>query len=88
MLPLQYTEGMCIKCHKGVDRLPMADKLNKGRELVENYGCYGCHKIEGWQHHKKPGPSLLKVSGKVSKEWIKNWIWSPIFVSWRRLSSI
>lgn len=77
MLPLQYTEGMCIKCHQGVDRIPTADKLNKGRELVENYGCYGCHKIEGWQHHKKPGPSLLKVSGKVSKEWIKNWIWSP-----------
>jgi mono/diheme cytochrome c family protein len=77
MLPLQYTEGMCIKCHQGVDRVPMADKLNKGRELLENYGCYGCHKIEGWQHHSKPGPSLTKISGKVSKEWIKNWIWSP-----------
>ena len=77
MLPLQYTEGMCIKCHKGVDRVPMADKLNEGRQLVETYGCYGCHKIEGWQHHKKPGPSLQKISGKVSKEFIKNWIWSP-----------
>jgi mono/diheme cytochrome c family protein len=77
MLPLQYTEGMCIKCHQGVDRVPMADKLNKGRELVETYGCYACHKIEGWQHHKKPGPSLQKISGKVSKEFIKNWIWSP-----------
>ena len=77
MLPLQYTEGMCMKCHKGVDRIPMADKLNEGRKTIEQYGCYGCHKIEGWQHHKKPGPSLLKVSGKVSKEWIKNWIWSP-----------
>lgn len=77
MLPLQYTEGMCMKCHQGVDRIPMADKLNHGRQLVETYGCYACHKIEGWQHHKKPGPSLQKVSGKVSKEWIKNWIWSP-----------
>jgi cytochrome c2 len=77
MLPLQYTEGMCIKCHQGVARVPMADKLNKGRELVETYGCYACHKIEGWQHHKKPGPSLQKISGKVSKEFIKNWIWSP-----------
>lgn len=77
ILPLQYTEGMCIKCHQGVDRVPMADKLNQGRQLVETYGCYACHKIEGWQHHKKPGPSLQKVSGKVSKEWIKNWIWSP-----------
>ncbi len=78
MLPLQYTEGMCIKCHQGVDRIPMADKLNEGRKLVENYGCYACHKIEGWQHHKKPGPSLKMVTSKVLKEeWLKNWIWSP-----------
>lgn len=78
MLPLQYTEGMCIKCHQGVERLPMAEKLNSGRELVQQYGCYACHKIEGWQHLKKPGPSLQKINGKVpSKEWIKNWIWAP-----------
>ena len=77
MLPLQHTEGMCMKCHQGVDRIPMADKLNHGRELVETYGCYACHKIEGWQHLKKPGPSLQKITGKVSKEFIRNWIWSP-----------
>ena len=77
MLALQYTEGMCMKCHTEVERIPMADKLNQGRELVETYGCYGCHKIEGWQHLKKPGPALTKISAKTSLEWIKNWIWSP-----------
>lgn len=77
MLPLQYTEGMCIKCHQGVERLPMADKLNQGRKLVETYGCYGCHKIEGWQHLAKPGPSLTKITAKTNKDWIKNWIWNP-----------
>ncbi len=78
MLPLQYTEGMCIKCHKDEERIPMAEKLNHGRELVENYGCYACHKIEGWQHLEKPGPALSKVTSKVlSKDWIKNWIWAP-----------
>jgi cbb3-type cytochrome oxidase cytochrome c subunit len=77
MIPLQHTEGMCMKCHTQQERIPMADKLNKGRQTVEEYGCYACHKIEGWQHLKKPGPSLQKVSGKVSKEFIKNWIWSP-----------
>jgi cytochrome c2 len=78
MLPLQYTEGMCIKCHKDEERIPMADKLNHGRQLIEEYGCYGCHKIEGWEHMKKPGPSLIKVDSKVpSKEWIRNWIWAP-----------
>ena len=77
MLPLNYTEGMCMKCHEGVERIPMADKLNTGREVIETYGCYACHKIEGWQHLKKPGPSLQKINGKVSKEFMKNWIWNP-----------
>jgi cytochrome c2 len=80
MVPLQHTEGMCMKCHKDQERLPLADKLNKGRETLESYGCYACHKIEGWQHlnSNKPGPSLYKVTSKVkTTEWIKNWIWSP-----------
>jgi len=77
MLPLQYTEGQCLKCHQGVERIPLADNLNKGRELIEQYGCYGCHKIEGWQHLEKPGPSLLKITAKTNTEWMKNWIWSP-----------
>ncbi|MFL5784051.1 MAG: c-type cytochrome [Bacteriovoracaceae bacterium] len=78
MIPLQYIEGQCMKCHKGEERIPMGDKINAGRELVESYGCYACHKIEGWQHLKKPGPSLRRVTHKIhKKEWLKNWIWAP-----------
>lgn len=77
MLPLQYTQGMCLKCHQNVEFIPMADELNKGRQLIRDYGCYGCHKIEGWQHLTKPGPSLQKITAKASAEWIKNWIWNP-----------
>lgn len=77
MLPLQHSEAMCLKCHQGVERIPMADKVNKGKELTETYGCYGCHKIEGWDHLEKPGPSLQKITAKTNVEWMKNWIWSP-----------
>jgi mono/diheme cytochrome c family protein len=77
MLPLQHTEASCIKCHQGEDRLVFGEKHNKGRELIENYGCYGCHKIQGWEHYKKPGPSLEKIVGKLTSEFTKNWIWSP-----------
>lgn len=77
MLPLQYTEASCVKCHNNVGRLPMADKMNEGKDLVEAYGCYSCHKIAGWEHLSKPAPSLLRIKGKTSKEFIKNWIWSP-----------
>ncbi len=77
MLPSKYSYASCTKCHSAESRVVMGDKLNRGKELVQSYGCYGCHKIEGWEHLKKPGPSLLKINAKVSKEFIKNWIWSP-----------
>ncbi len=77
MLPLNYTEASCVKCHTGSERIHMAEKLNKGRKLLENYGCYGCHKADGWEHLKKPGPSLTKINSKTSLEFMKNWIWSP-----------
>lgn len=77
MLPLQYTEASCVKCHNNVERLADAPKMNEGKQLVQDYGCYACHKIEGWEHLEKPAPSLLKVKGKTSKEFVKNWIWSP-----------
>ncbi len=77
MFKLQHTEASCVKCHSGVDYIPQATVLNEGRQLMEGFGCYACHKIEGWDHKKKPGPSLEKISSKVSKEFFKNWVWSP-----------
>ena len=77
MLKKKYTEAACLKCHKGVEYISGASKLNKGKRLMEKYGCYGCHKIEGWEHKRKPGPSLHKIASKVSKEFFKNWVWDP-----------
>ena len=77
MKPLQNTEAACIKCHKGQQRIPGAKVVNKGYELIENYGCYGCHNIDGWEHKVKPGPSLRKISSKVSKSFFKTWVWDP-----------
>lgn len=77
MLKLQHTEASCVKCHSGVEYIPQATTLNEGRELMEGFGCYACHKIEGWEHKRKPGPSLERISSKVSKEFFKNWVWSP-----------
>lgn len=70
-------EASCIKCHKGVERIPGGTVVNDGLRNIEKFGCYGCHKIEGWQHKRKPGPSLEKIASKVSKEFFKNWVWSP-----------
>lgn len=79
MLKLSQTEASCINCHKGVERIPHAEKLNKGIALLETNGCYACHTIQGWEHLRKPAPSLVKVGSKLSKNFIKNWIWNPKF---------
>ena len=77
MLKKKYTEASCLKCHQGVEFIPGADKLNEGKRLVEKYGCYSCHKIEGWEHKRRPGPSFHKIASKVTKEFFKNWVWNP-----------
>lgn len=78
MLRLSQTEAGCVKCHTGVELVPGATVLNEGRMSMEKYGCYACHKIEGWAENKrKPGPSLLKIASKVDKEWFKSWVWEP-----------
>jgi len=77
MLRLKDSEASCIKCHKGVEYVVGGTRINEGKKHMEKFGCYGCHKIEGWEHKLKPGPSLEKVASKVSKEFFKNWVWSP-----------
>ena len=78
MFKLSQTEAGCVKCHSGVELIKGATVLNEGRMAIEKYGCYACHKLEGWGENKrKPGPSLLKIASKVNKEWFKSWVWEP-----------
>lgn len=77
MLTKSQSEASCVKCHQGVELIPGATVLNEGRMAIEKYGCNGCHKIDGWEHKRKTGPSLLKIAGKVDKEWFKSWVWEP-----------
>ncbi|MBY0413756.1 MAG: c-type cytochrome, partial [Bdellovibrionales bacterium] len=77
MFPKNQTEASCVKCHQGVELIPGATVLNEGLSAMEKYGCYACHKIEGKEHKRKTGPSLLKIAGKVDKEWFKSWVWEP-----------
>ncbi len=71
------TEAACIKCHQGVEFIPQGTVVNEGQRNIEKFGCYACHKIEGWEHKRKPGPGLKKIASKVSKEFFKNWVWDP-----------
>jgi cytochrome c2 len=77
MLPLKYTEGSCLKCHGTQELVNFAPHLNRGRELMVTRGCIGCHKVKNLENLTKAGPALLKVKGKLKKDFVLKWVWSP-----------
>jgi len=44
------------------------DLLERGRELVSLYGCYGCHDIPGFEEAGRPGPDLSDYGRKERRE--------------------
>lgn len=81
MLPTKYTEAGCYGCHQQGDTLESirvdAPKLTKGLDLIDRYGCYSCHKIDGWRNERKSGPSLRTIKDKISPEFTRAWIANP-----------
>ncbi len=77
MLPLNFTQASCAKCHNGVVEVPKADKLNRGRKLAETHGCFNCHKVSGFEDRWKVGPDLSRVAGKLDGAWIEKWLEDP-----------
>ncbi len=67
MKPQRFVESNCLKCHYDKGALepserfpePPAPKLVEGWTLVEQYGCYGCHEINGYDGpNKRVGPDV------------------------------
>jgi cytochrome c551/c552 len=67
MLPKRFEESSCLKCHHQVVDLepserfpdPPAPKLVEGYHLIRQYGCYGCHEINGWSGpDQRIGPDM------------------------------
>ena len=67
MLPNRFMESSCLKCHHEVTELepserfpdPPAPTLVEGYELVQYYGCFGCHEVNGYDGpHHRIGPDL------------------------------
>ncbi len=81
MIPLPLVEGKCIQCHANEVNLKGAPTFNAGMRLIEQYGCYGCHKFTGhfeqMAKERKPGPPLTRLSGKLDPEWVRKWLLDP-----------
>ena len=72
MLPQRFEESSCLKCHHQVVDLepspkfpePPAPKLVEGYHLIRQYGCYGCHEINGWSGpEERIGPDMRVQPG-------------------------
>jgi cytochrome c2 len=77
MLPMTSIEAGCYKCHNATPEVPQAAALNSGRDMIRIYGCFGCHKIPGYENIRKVGPDLSTVSGKLTKDWVRKWLANP-----------
>ena len=67
MLPQRFEQSSCLKCHHQVVDLepserfpePPAAQLVEGYHLIRQYGCYGCHEINGWAGpEQRIGPDM------------------------------
>ncbi|HTI50956.1 MAG TPA: c-type cytochrome [Planctomycetaceae bacterium] len=65
MYPKRLAEAACIKCHHNVVELgenpkygASAPKLTRGFELIQQYGCFGCHEINGYNAGQPIGPDM------------------------------
>ena len=67
MYPKRLAEAACLKCHHDVASLepsrkfpdPPAPKVVEGWKLIGEYGCYGCHEMNGYDGpDKRIGPDL------------------------------
>lgn len=65
MQPSRFIESTCIKCHHSVTELGVnpkfgasAPKVFKGYQLIQKYGCFGCHEINGYDSGVAIGPDM------------------------------
>ena len=65
MQPDRFEESTCIKCHHDVVELGInpefgasAPKAYKGFTLIQEYGCFGCHEIHGYDGGDPIGPDM------------------------------
>lgn len=61
----QYIQASCLKCHTEQTHLPGAEKLDHGRRLIGQLGCWSCHKMKQLEtyhiHRVAPGEDFDSI---------------------------
>ena len=77
LLSGQDVYASCQDCHSQEVILPESPPFNRGRQIVMESGCVGCHAIEGFLDVANVGPELNQLTSKVSTGWIYSWLKDP-----------
>jgi cbb3-type cytochrome oxidase cytochrome c subunit len=84
MLPTQFIESSCVKCHHQITDIPQAKHLQAGYQRIVQYGCTGCHTIGGegsfgpdLSDERTVGPNLSHIGSKLTQEWVQKWVKNP-----------
>jgi len=76
MLPTEYVEAGCGRCHAAAS-IPGAPMLSRGRALMTQSGCFACHGVRGQETFHSPAPPLATLPVKTGAEWVRRWLKSP-----------
>jgi mono/diheme cytochrome c family protein len=75
ILPTRFVQASCGTCHH--EDLPETPQLTRGRRLLAELNCQGCHRLPGVDRPAMLGPDLTNIGTKVSREWIYKWLKEP-----------
>ncbi len=76
LLAGEFTQATCTKCHHE-DEIPQAPELTRGKRLLHELGCIGCHRAGEQSPEDKAGPRLTVEGSKVSRPWLTKWLLNP-----------
>jgi len=71
-----FVQASCTQCHHDVE-VPQAPVLNRGRQLLSELGCVGCHKTGENITAERVGPQLDSIGSKVTRRWLRKWLANP-----------
>ena len=74
-LPTRFAQASCGTCHYA--NLAQTPQLARGRALLAELNCQGCHRLPRIDRPAMLGPDLTNIGTKVSREWIYKWLKEP-----------
>ena len=75
LLPVSFMQASCGVCHRA--GIPEAPRLSRGRDLLVELNCVGCHRLQDIERPAMLGPDLTDVGTKVNRQWIYKWLKEP-----------